>query len=378
MVRISDIFKRPNLPVSREVSEKKPKDEPVEEKACAESKPEVLKPKSADIPLPKPAGDKDQAKVEETVSVGIVKSASEASSDKDDSLELYLSGIHLAKEMFACANEPKLLNLSRIQKWLEEMNNRLVKLDTELLRLFYEYSADNYLYINSVNTAIMCAEVGLGLGYDKFKLMELSLAGFLHDIGMIRIKEITNQARKLTEEEYRQVKKHSEFALEILTNIKNISELVIRAIGEEHERLNGSGYPKGLKGDQISEFARIIAVVDVYEALTHNRSYHKKVSPHDAVKDLIVNNPFLDTDIVRILVNRVGVYPISSLVELNSNEIGKITMNNPGFPLRPVLRVIFDPKKNRLKNPHYVDLARQFNLFIKKDVTGEGLVEEAE
>ncbi len=164
--------------------------------------------------------------------------------------------------------------------------------------------------------------------------------------------------------------------MDILSKIKDIPEPVIYVAREEHERENGSGYPNGIKNGEISEYARIVAIVDVYEALTHNRSYRKKFSPHEAIKELIAKDSLFDPAILKVLIKKVGVYPISSLVELNSNEIGMVTMNNEGFPLRPVLQVLFDAKRNHLRNSRCVNLAKQFNLFIKKAINDEELAGE--
>jgi len=289
----------------------------------------------------------------------------------------YLKGIQLIKEVFLNTEQLKPVNLVQIGQWVNDIINYLISSgDVELLNLFYGYASENYLYDHMVNTTIMSIEVGLGLGYNKSQLNELGLAAFLHDIGMIKVEKLEMQPRRLSEEEYNQIKNHPLYGVDILSKIKDIPEPVIYVAKEEHERQNGSGYPNGLKNGEISEYGRIVAIVDVYEALTHNRSYRKKFSPHEAIKELIANDSLFDPLILKVLIKKVGVYPISSLVELNSNEIGIVTMNNEEFPLRPVLQVLFDAKRNRLKNSRCINLSKQFNLFIKKIFNGEELTRE--
>jgi HD-GYP domain-containing protein (c-di-GMP phosphodiesterase class II) len=190
---------------------------------------------------------------------------------------------------------------------------------------------------------------------------------------MIKVEKLGMETRKLNEEEYNQIKNHPLYGADILTKIKDIPEPIIYVAKEEHERMNGTGYPQGLKDGEISEYARIVAIVDVYEALTHDRPYRKKTSPHEAIKELIANNPLFDSRILKVLINKIGVYPISSWVELNSNEIGKVIINNNEFPLRPAVHILFDGTGQKLNNPHVINLAKQFNLFIKKSLTNDEL-----
>ncbi len=376
MVRISDIFKKPTAGQAPGSSEAKPKQEPLpEEAAQQEAKPEIpLSP--PDIQLPKAMARKEQAETEEYSSVRIAKVIKGIASDKARSQNLYLTGTQLIKEVLTNAEDLKPIDLVQAKHWIGDMVDCLMSEDTELLHLFYESASENYLYGHMVNTAIMSVEVGLGLGYSKSQLNELGLAGFLHDIGMIKVGNLGMQTRKLSEEEYSQIKHHPLYGAEVLSKIKDISEPIIYAAKEEHERMNGIGYPKGLKGGQISEYARVVGIVDVYEALTHNRPYRKKNSHHEAIKELIANSSLFDPAILKILINKVGVYPISSWVELNSNEIGTVMINNNEFPLRPVVHVLFDATGNRLRDQRVVNLAKQLNLFIKKPLTDDELARQ--
>jgi len=372
MVRISDIFKRPSDRQTPGVSEPKPKEEPPKEKPFQEAKPEVP-PSRPDTQLPKAMAQKEQAETEDYSSMRIAKAIKATASDKAGSQNLYLTGIQLIKEVLTNADDLKPINLVQAEHWIGDMLDCLISADAELLRLFYEYTSENYLYNHMVNTTIMSAEVGLGLGYNKSQLNELGLASFLHDIGMIKVGNLEMQARRLSEEEYNEIKNHPLYGADILTKIKDISEPIIYVAKEEHERMNGTGYPNGLKDGEISEYARIVAIADVYEALTHDRPYRKKISPHEAIKELIANNPLFDSRILKVLINKVGVYPISSWVELNSNEIGKVMINNNEFPLRPVVNVLFDGTRQKLKDLRVINLAKQFNLFIKKSLRDDEL-----
>lgn len=373
MIRISDIFKRLTPGKTPSTPEEKYKEEPSREKPPEEIK-QKAPPYKPEPSLPEAAVGKKEA--DDASSTRIAKVMRETPSDKARSSNLYLMGIQLLKEMLTNAEDLKPINLVQIKQWISDIVDRLIFTDAELPRLFYEYTSEKYLYSHMVNTTIMAIEVGLGLGYNKIQLNELGLASFLHDIGMIKVGKLEMQARRLTETEYSEIKKHPIYGADILSKIKDMADPVIYVVKEEHERMNGTGYTNGLKGGEISEYARVVMIVDVYEALTHDRPYRKKNSPHEAVKEMIANNPLFDSNILKVLINKVGVYPVSSWVELNSNEICKVMINNNEFPLRPVVHILFDSARQRLKESRVVNLAKQFNLFIKKSLSDEELAKK--
>jgi len=350
MVRISDIFKK----------------HPQERHSRAEHKPKEEPPKET-IPPPPP---------QDADSMRIAKVFKETASDNARYDNLYLAGIQLIKEILTGTEQSKPADLDRTRAWIKNITESLFFNDKEFLRLFYEYGSENYMYTHMVNTAIMSAEIGLGLGYNKSQLNEVGLAGFLHDIGMAKVGNLQMQERRLTEAEYSRIKEHPFYGADILSGIKGVSEPVIYVARQEHERVNGTGYPRGLKDGEISEYARIVMIADVYEALTHNRPYRKKISAHDAIKELISSHPLFDSAILKVLINKLGIYPLSSWVQLNSNDIGKVIINNNEFPLRPVVHILFDSTGRRLREPQIVNLSKQFNLFIKRALGYEDLASE--
>jgi len=307
----------------------------------------------------------------------IAKAMKETQPDKAVSQSLYLTGLSLAKEILNNAKSAKPINLVSLKDLVAKIVDHLLLGDKELLSLFYENSQENYLYAHAINVLILSIDLGLALGFNKSKLNELGLAAFLHDIGMSKLEEIYLQPRSLSEEEYNQIKKHPLWGAEILAQLKDIPGAITLAVKEEHERMNAKGYPEGLNGAQISEYARIIGLIDVYEALTHERSYRKKYLAHEAIKELLINSASLfDQAILKVLINQVGLYPIGSWVELNTNEIGKVITNNEEFPLRPVVKLIFDSVGLRLSEPRVVNLAKQLNLFIKRPLSDEEVLKK--
>jgi HD-GYP domain-containing protein (c-di-GMP phosphodiesterase class II) len=136
-----------------------------------------------------------------------------------------------------------------------------------------------------------------------------------------------------------------------------------------HEREDGSGYPQGLKGDQIHEYAKIVGVADAYESLTHARPYQKMRVPIDAVKEIVTTNRHMfPTPILKGLIQGLSTFPVGSLVRLNSKEIVRVVATNPAFPMRPVVEIIAGPKGERLASPRRVDLAQNSLVYITDSV----------
>jgi putative nucleotidyltransferase with HDIG domain len=249
--------------------------------------------------------------------------------------------------------------------------------DNELISLFYEHECENYLYCHMLNVLIISIDMGMGLDYNRSKLSELGLAAFLHDIGMGEVENTAFLPRKLSDEEYAQIKKHTLVGAEILSKVKDVPQAVIDVIKLHHEHpIDKDSSQLDGKEKEIREYTHIVAVADVYEALTHNRAYRNKYPAHEAVKIILTQlQDFFDPNIIRVLVNKVGVYPINSWVELSNNEIGRVIAVNERYPLRPVLSVIFGAKKERLDSPHIINLAQQFDFFIKRTLADEEVTE---
>lgn len=228
-----------------------------------------------------------------------------------------------------------------------------------------------------VNTTILALETALELGYNKSRLFELALGAFLHDIGITKFSSLKNAAKRLTGAEYEEIKKHPVHGLELLKRLGDISQEVIRVVHEHHERLDGSGYPRGIKNGHIHEHAMIVGIVDMFEAMTHDRPYRKRMALYDALKELInMGADVVEPQYVEALVRRIGLYPMGSWVELSSGEIGKVIEINKDFALRPIVSVIYVKGGQKLKEAKVVDISKQPVIFIRKILKDEELADK--
>jgi HD-GYP domain-containing protein (c-di-GMP phosphodiesterase class II) len=133
--------------------------------------------------------------------------------------------------------------------------------------------------------------------------------------------------------------------------------------------VNGTGYPQGLHGRKINEYAKILAVVDTYEALTHPRPHRDALLPFDAMREILKDKARFDPHYLKVLIEQISIYPVGSWVELNSGEVGKVVKINKSNPLRPILDIIFDAQFQKIKEPKSIDLTKTPNLYIKKTLS---------
>ncbi len=240
----------------------------------------------------------------------------------------------------------------------------------ELLRLCladYE-TREDALYYHVANVSIIALELGRGLGYEKQKLIELGVAGFMHDIGIIRFLELINKYGKLSPEELSKVKEHPLTGVEVLNKIGGeFIPGLTDVISQEHERLDGSGYPKGLKEAEIRESAQIVGLADVYEAMTHFRPYRVKFNPSKTMNTILNEKNAFSPKVLKVLLERIGIFPIGTMVRLNTKEIGMVLKINQGFPLRPLVMVLFDEVGNKLvPSSKQIDLSNNLLICIEE------------
>ena len=340
----------------------------------------VSKPEAAST-FAKTVGQKEQpapdsAAGEALSTMQISLAMKEFEPDIGRSKELYAKAVKLAQELIEKALAKQPIAFKELKALSDEFVNYLVLGDKTLLNLFYDnYDPQEYLPHHMVNVMIMSISLGLGLRYNRSKVDELSLGAFLNDIGTSEYLKLALQPRQLSAGEYNQIKDHASASVMILSSTKELPEAVIQAIKETHERMNGKGYPRGIKGGELSEYARIIAIADVYEALVHSRVYRPKRSPHEVIKEMLSSDSgSFDGRALKAFINLIGIYPAGSYVELNSAEIAKAISSNDNFPLRPVVHIIFDSSKKRLNEPRLINLAKQFNLYIKNQLSDEDVL----
>jgi len=232
-------------------------------------------------------------------------------------------------------------------------------------------SMDDYTFGHSVNVCILALITGIALGLKRSQLYHLGLGALMHDIGKLSIPiEILNKNGRLTREEYAIVREHPEKGFDVLRCQEDVSLVSAHIALEHHEKYNGSGYPNSLRGKDIHLFARIVGVVDVFDALTADRIYRKAYQPNEAYELLAASGGGdFDFQVVDAFLRHVAAYPLGTWVEISTGEIGVVVGNSPGFSTRPTVRIVYDSEGEPLPVPFDLELAREITLMINQVVS---------
>ncbi len=256
------------------------------------------------------------------------------------------------------------VNAQKVLKMVGTLLNEILKNDFITMNLYDVRSIDDYTYSHSVNVAIFSLITGFAVGLRGNPLKELGVGALLHDIGKVMVDDsILHKPTNLTVNEYDEVKKHTVYGYEILKNSKDISETACYIALYHHERTDGSGYPYHLDNSVIPLQAKIVAIADVYDALTTDRVYRKRMYPHEVVDYMCsLSQKHFDKALLDAFTSHITSYPIGTAVMLNTGEKGIVASHNKGFPNKPIIHVVVDKNKEKLET------AKEVNLFISPEI----------
>lgn len=226
---------------------------------------------------------------------------------------------------------------------------------------------DNYTYVHCLDTCIMSAFLGLSSGFNEREIKELGIGAILHDVGKTKVSiKIINKCGALTGEEYEEIKKHPAYGEEILKKNVNIPNSILRAVYEHHERFDGNGYPNRLVGNEISKYAKVISICDVYDAVSNNRSYREKFNPNDAYELILAGSDSLfDCNTVKKFKETFAVYPLGCCLKLSNGIEGYVIKQNANFPDRPIIRVLYDSQTRKPIIFYEIDLLENLCLAVQ-------------
>ncbi|MFQ6105039.1 MAG: HD-GYP domain-containing protein [Candidatus Glassbacteria bacterium] len=292
---------------------------------------------------------------------------------------VYESFVSSIKGLYQDAKERKRIDLETATDIATRLLKKVVE-DNTLLWQAINARKGSEIASHVLNVAVFSIKVGIGLKYSQDELLLLTTASVLHDLGMTAIpSRIIQKKGKLTRKEYDLIKQHPVHSMEIIGNSVSGKhtpqiERLIRIVGEEHERENGRGYPQGKKSDEIDELAKVIGVLDVFEALSHDREHRSEYSSFQAIQVIIqMRNEFFSTKVVKAVITEISIFPLESYVMLNNGEIGKVVKTNYAHPMRPVVEIVYDSKRKKVKKKKEVDLSSNPLIFITRPVGEEEL-----
>lgn len=274
--------------------------------------------------------------------------------------------VDLVKNMMNNYHFSSSLDVENVKKTVNNIIDELLENSDILYNLSEIKSVDDYTFEHSVNVCILSLITGIGLGFDIQRLRELGCGAIMHDIGKLCIpNEILKKPSQLTVDEFEEIKKHTVFGYDMLKRSKKVSLVSAYIAFGHHERFDGSGYPLQLKSENIQICARIVAIADVYDALTSDRVYRKKLKPNEVyeyITSLGVNH--FDPRVIESFVKYVTIYPVGTGVLLNTKERALVVRDNRAMPTRPVIRIVYDCDGKRFSPYKEIDLSKQNSIFI--------------
>lgn len=231
-------------------------------------------------------------------------------------------------------------------------------------------TSDDYTFMHSVAVCALMVALGRQLGLSASDIREAGLAGLVHDLGKARMPlEVLNKPGALTPEEFTIMKSHPQAGHAMLVEGKGVGPIPLDVCLHHHEKVNGKGYPHGLKGDEISVFAKMGAVCDVYDAITSNRPYKAGWDPAESIQKMAqwAKEGHFDERIFQAFVKSIGIYPTGSLVKLKSGRLGVVVEQSSGSLLQPMVRVFYSTKANEPITPELVDMAQSADQIVSRE-----------
>ncbi len=226
-----------------------------------------------------------------------------------------------------------------------------------------------------INVTILSAIMGTVLKMTSHRLIQLATGALLHDTGMVKVpKAILKKKEKLTPDEVNQIRTHPIHSYKVISKeLKYPEDIGVIAL-QHHERWDGNGYPRKLRGEDINLASRIVAVADAYVSMINNRPHRNSMIGYSAMKNLLNDNgSHFDPKILKAFLESMGIYPIGSIVQLNTSAIGRVVESHAEAPLRPAVELIIDEYGNQLGEREVVDLLTKKGTFIVKAVDPKSL-----
>lgn len=261
------------------------------------------------------------------------------------------------------------VNLQAISEVTTRIVESIMANDALIIQMADLKSHDTYTFSHSVNVCVIGTILGVQLGLDERKLKDLALGLMLHDIGKMQVPEsILRKPGRLTEEEYITMQDHARSGFDMLRSIQTLSAHAKIVVLQHHEKYDGTGYPKGLKGNDIHLNGQIGAIADVYDALTSDRIYRKRYLPHEAIEYLMTQaDRHFSLELVTSFISTIAPYPPGTMLKLSSGETGIVTEVDMRLASRPILTLVQDANGKDLSKPFpTLDLRMAPSLTITK------------
>ncbi len=274
--------------------------------------------------------------------------------------EVFDTSVAIVSNTIESVKSGKEINPEYFQQAASAISRSVLRNKDALTWLGKFRDVNSYLYEHSVNSAILMGIFAHAAGLNQLQVEQCITGALLHDLGEAKVeKSLMESPRPLTPDEFNEIKRHVEFGEELVKEVDMVDDIAISIIREHHERFDGSGYPNGTAGKDISLFGRMFAIVDTFDAVTNNRAYKDAVPSSVGMKTLLeCCNSHFDEALVHQFIKCMGIYPTGSLIKLSNGLLAVVIAQVPGAPLKPLVKTVYNPKMFAYVDPKLIDLSK--------------------
>lgn len=298
--------------------------------------------------------------------------------------KIYLNCIKRLKNNLTNLKHNNIVALNEIIDVVSELQDIIKRNLNSVLNLLniQNFNREDEYYVRLTNVSMLSMIIGTTIKFSENRIEKVGLGGMLYDIGMIKVPDkITKKMGALTSEEYKEIQKHTVYGYKIIKNNFRLEDDIAMIPLTHHEYYNGKGYPRGLAGNQIHLYARIIAIAQAIEGMLRNINVHfrKEYSLSEAIREIMRGaNIKYDPNIVKAFVSVISIYPVGSIVILNDGRRGFVFSINASFPMRPVIKIVSDNNGNYVEDGETINLLNVSKLFIEHIERNEEFIKEAQ
>ncbi len=273
--------------------------------------------------------------------------------------EAYSNVLNCINKMYKVIKNKEQLEIGEYAAEVDPLLESIERNNSASASLTVLAQSDRYLFTHSLNTAILSALLGRYMELSRDTVKELFIAAMLMNIGQVWMQpDLFKKKGKLSLSEFSTIKKHPESGSIYLTEQNDIPDSIVKAVLSHHEKYDGSGYPYGISGNDIPQYARIISICDSYDAMTSDRPYREALTPNTAIKHLYtMTSTSFHPRYLESFIKCIGIYPVGCFVKLSDGRYGVVVTNTPKAPLLPQVKVVFD-RKFRAIQPEFLDLSK--------------------
>ncbi len=268
----------------------------------------------------------------------------------------------------------KAIHVENVGALVDDITESIVRNSGALLSMLRLKNKDDYTFLHCVSVGTLMVAFGRSLGMHGEELRQAGIGGFVHDVGKMQVPDaVLNKPGRLSDAEFALIRTHPEAGHRILLDSSGVGAIPLDVTLHHHERMDGKGYPHRLPGENISTLARLAAIVDVYDAVTSDRVYHKGMAPTEALRRMLewAHGGHFEIPLLKQFIRCVGIYPTGTMVRLESGRLAVVTEQNIQDLLKPKVRAFFSTRANCHIAPEDVDLARDGAECIVSDEAPE-------